>query len=468
MKIYWLLVCLICCTAAIGQPRKIDSLSAALRLEKTDTGRVTLLWNLCEAYEVYKPDSALLFGQEALLLARKIKYTEGESRALDHMADAFGRVGDYPKALEYYIEKLKIDEKTKSYYGMAVANINIASLYQEQGDYKKALFYESVADSIIKLHNDSYLQMFNFVNKGDMYEKNNQLDSAVLYTINGYNAAANKPDTFMMGSALNNLGNIYVKMDSSELAFKYYRLGLPFLIASNNQNFLCETNLGLARLFLKAARVDSAIFYGKLAFNIAVKSNFQSNLLNASRFLTEVYKKSGSVQNAFNYLQVMINVKDSIESAERIKKLQIISIDEQLRQKELAELLRQENEERIEKMQWLGIGILIPVLFLFSIFLSKRKVHKKIIEFSGIVSLLLLFEYLTLLLHPIVASTTHHSPALEIIIFVCIAAIITPTHHRIEHWLIHKLTEINFHKHHKTIVEVLPNNGNLDAPPDNC
>jgi hypothetical protein len=57
----------------------------------------------------------------------------------------------------------------------------------------------------------------------------------------------------------------------------------------------------------------------------------------------------------------------------------------------------------------------------------------------GILSLLIFFEFLTLLLHPTVKEFTHHTPIYEIMIFVAIAAILIPTHHRIEHWLIEKL-----------------------------
>jgi hypothetical protein len=35
-------------------------------------------------------------------------------------------------------------------------------------------------------------------------------------------------------------------------------------------------------------------------------------------------------------------------------------------------------------------------------------------------------------------------PVLELCIFVCLAAILIPAHHRIEHWMIDKLTQ----KHH--------------------
>jgi hypothetical protein len=86
------------------------------------------------------------------------------------------------------------------------------------------------------------------------------------------------------------------------------------------------------------------------------------------------------------------------------------------------------------------IGIFIPICFLFTIFLSKRKIHVKAIKTLGIISLLMLFEYLTLLLHPFVVSITNHTPIFELLIFVSIAALLIPTHHRVEHWLIEKLT----------------------------
>jgi hypothetical protein len=57
----------------------------------------------------------------------------------------------------------------------------------------------------------------------------------------------------------------------------------------------------------------------------------------------------------------------------------------------------------------------------------------------GILSLLFVFEFLTILLHPKVVEFTHHTPVYELLIFVAIAAILIPAHHRIEHWLIKKL-----------------------------
>jgi predicted lipase len=71
----------------------------------------------------------------------------------------------------------------------------------------------------------------------------------------------------------------------------------------------------------------------------------------------------------------------------------------------------------------------------------------------------LLFEYITLFIHPFVAEITHHSPFLEIIIFVCIGALVVPAHHRIEHWFIKKLTNI----HQKHAMTSTPINDTLET-----
>ena len=58
----------------------------------------------------------------------------------------------------------------------------------------------------------------------------------------------------------------------------------------------------------------------------------------------------------------------------------------------------------------------------------------------GIISLLFLFEFLTLLLHPLVKELTHHIPILELLVFVGVAALLVPAHHKLEQILLKRLT----------------------------
>ena len=142
-------------------------------------------------------------------------------------------------------------------------------------------------------------------------------------------------------------------------------------------------------------------------------------------------------------------LKDSFDNRERIKEVQNITISEQIRQRELAETRAKEKKQRRTMLQLLAIGIFIPVCFFITAFISRKNVNEKVIAFLGVFSVLLFFEYITLFVHPFVAKTTNYSPVLEIIIFVTIAAVLTPTHHKIEKWLVSKLTLI--HSSHRQL-----------------
>ncbi|MEY3151699.1 MAG: hypothetical protein RLZZ333_296, partial [Bacteroidota bacterium] len=65
------------------------------------------------------------------------------------------------------------------------------------------------------------------------------------------------------------------------------------------------------------------------------------------------------------------------------------------------------------------------------------------IKFLGALSLLLVFEFINLLLHPLISDITHHSPILMLVISVAIASLIIPAHHQLEHKLIDILIKKN-------------------------
>lgn len=114
---------------AHAQVSKIDSLSSLLVKEKIDTNRVTLLWKLAEQYQSIKPDTSLQLAQQGLLLAQRIKYVEGESRSLALLATSQYLLGNYPKALNNYMLKLKIEENRNSPRNYASALSNIGLMY---------------------------------------------------------------------------------------------------------------------------------------------------------------------------------------------------------------------------------------------------------------------------------------------------------------------------------------------------
>jgi membrane-associated HD superfamily phosphohydrolase len=147
------------------------------------------------------------------------------------------------------------------------------------------------------------------------------------------------------------------------------------------------------------------------------------------------------------YLKTAMAAKDSMFSIGKIKQIQILSFNEALRQQEAAEQKRHEAEDRLTNLQLIGIAIFIPVFFLILLFLSKGRTHRKVIEFMSVLSLLLVFEFITLFIHPFVQRISNHLPVLELAILVTLAAVLVPLHHRLTNWLRLKLVHAEAHAH---------------------
>ncbi|MFC4209990.1 tetratricopeptide repeat protein [Pedobacter lithocola] len=426
---------------SFAQKQVLDSLYKDLASQKTDSGRVSVLYDLSYSYHKSKPDSALILAQQAYKLAKKIKFLKGESWALNGLANAFHSLHNYPRAIEYFIEELKIHEKRGMPENMANTYISMALVYSSEEEYGKALSYAFKAEEIAKKNSFADLILYSKLNIGDIYEKSNQLSSAMIYTHGAYELSLLQKNDLITGTSLNNLGNIYLKRKDYLNALNYYRKSMPILEKVSDLNTLAECNLGLAKVYKEEGKIDSAVYYARKVYDLAIKNEFFARAVDASTFLVKLYKGISKIDSAFAYQEIAVNLSNSIDSKERAKEVQSITIGEEFRQKEIEESKLKEAEERKQKLQLLAIGIFIPILFFLSIFLSRRKISKKVIEFSGILSLLMLFEYLTLFIHPFVAEKSHHSPIIEIIVFVIIASLLTPTHHRVEHWLINKLTK---------------------------
>jgi tetratricopeptide (TPR) repeat protein len=426
-------------TAGYAQSSKADSLQAALRIEKADTNKVNLMWQLGGELTNSKPDDALLLTQRSLLLARKINYIAGQSRALAVLANTFLNLGNYPKALEYNLQRLKIEEKRNIPANLASVLINTGIVYVMEEDYENALLYYRKSDSVIQLYNVTDYDYNINVNKGDVFDKLNRMDSAYRYYEHSLQIAREQQNDDFIGASMTGIAHYYRKTNQFDSAVQYYHNAVAYLQKANDDLITCEATLGLAKLFHQYGQADSAVFYASLSNSIAIKSGFVSEQLKSSDFLKVFYREQKNIDSAFHYYNTVLVLNDSINNKNRLRDIQFITINEQMRQVQIEEEKLAAKEERRQQLQLLFIAIFIPGFFLVTLLLSRIRIPIRLIKIMGILSLLIFFEFLTLLLHPTVKEFTHHTPIYEIMIFVAIAAILIPTHHRIEHWLIEKL-----------------------------
>nr|MBP6314733.1 tetratricopeptide repeat protein [Chitinophagaceae bacterium] len=461
----------------LAQKHVADSLQKVLLGNLKDTARAGRIRDLSQAMYRYDPDSALLIAYDGLRFAKEIEEPVHISKMYEMIAIILTKTGNFSKALQYYIENLKIEESLPSEDGIICANINIGIVYAYMLDYDNALKSYTKANNLLYVFKDTsgdiaYEQRLKYstlLNIGDAFEKKMELDSAFFYYNASLRIANSTNDDYKKGLAMLGIANVFAAMNKNEEALIQYKTSLAYLQKMEVEESLCDVSLGMAKLFTKLNKKDSAIYYARSGLFFAKKNRFLSKQLDLSNFLNKYYASTNQVDSAYFYLSTATTLKDSILGDEKVRVAQQILFDENIRQLELIEKAAQEKEERRQQLQHIFIGILIPSLFLFTLLLARIKIQIKWLKFLGVISLLFLFEYLTLLLHPLVQEITHHTPIFEILIFVCIAALLIPAHHKIEHWLIEKLVhrvQSSQLTHDSTQTSSTENTNNLKAETD--
>ena len=359
---------------SLAQTNIVDSLNRLLQNEKQDTSRVKLLNQIAFAYLYSNPDTTLVLAQQALALARKTGFATGEIRSLTLNGNVFSVTGNYPKALQLYLEALKKVEASEDNKNISIVLTNIGFFYNAQGNYRQAIVYTHKALAIAKTFNDERIIISSLLNLGDDYEKLNLLDSAITYTNQAYDLAVKTNNAGITGQSLGNLGNIYAKMGQDALAMRNYKMGLPYLRETENDEALCESYLGMAALFKKAAATDSSLYYAKLSLTIAQKAGFTTSVMNASNFLSSYYVAIHNTDSAFAYQSTAIAAKDSVFSQEKTREIQTLNFNETQRQQELKDA-KEEAKTELKFNILLG-GLFTVLLVAFLLYRNNRQKRK--------------------------------------------------------------------------------------------
>jgi tetratricopeptide (TPR) repeat protein len=112
---------------------------------KTDTNKVKMLSDLCYEYRFKSADSAIVFGEQALSLARELNYPKGIAQSCNDLAIVYINQASYRKAIKYLNESLKIREQLNDLSGIAALYNKLGIIDQKQGRLKEALEHQIAA-----------------------------------------------------------------------------------------------------------------------------------------------------------------------------------------------------------------------------------------------------------------------------------------------------------------------------------
>lgn len=435
------LFCIVICDA---QTINIDSLKKVVASTSSDSAKISAWRQLGYYYWERNPDSSIYYSEQLIAFGDKKKNDLAIAHGYSRMGRALNNKGNYSKGMEYLLIGLRKFEQLKdsvwianSYNHLGNANKGVEKLELAIHYYKLCL---EIAERIGNLDNQAIASM----NLGLTYQNLNNLDSALYFAQRAYQLNRKLANEAELDVIFSSLGSIYSRLNEVQVAKTYFNRALEIAVRDKDMKPASIAYFELAKLYLSQSQLDSAIFFAKASYRAAEESSYLSSVFSSSALIAEVFEKKKKFDSAFYYQKISMEAKNSLVNNEKARQVEALNFNEQTRQKEIAAQKEKEAEERKLNLQYaaMGIGLIAGVLVFLG--LSRTIITStKTIEIIGVIALLFVFEFINLLIHPFIGNLTHHSPLFMLLIMVCIAGLLVPAHHRLEHWVVHKLIEKN-------------------------
>ena len=429
--------------AAHSQIQNEDSILHRVDASINDTTQIIKIFESLGNISEINPILDMKITQKLLVQAVKTKDKENEARFLADIAYDYRAFGNYTKAMEYALRSTTIAEETGKESIIATTKFNIAHIYKDQGDYQKAIKLYKVSEKIWLEKNDYKSLSHIYMNLGQVYLYMNKIDSALMYEQHAYEICTRINYTDYLCNILEFLGSIQGKMGNQSLALSYFNLSVKEAYKINSPRFKNQIYTSIAQYYHEAKQNDSSLIYAKKAIDAVKNTAFSNKNIKAAKLLLEIYLKVNS-DSALKYSEIYRIANDSMYSAKIIQQTQMMSFENELREQQIYSEKKQEEEQRNQYIQFALIALAIVSLLILYLLLSHSFItNSRLIEFFGVIALLIVFEFLNLLLHPFLEKVTNHSPVFMLLILVGIAALLVPIHHRVEKWATKKLVEKN-------------------------
>ena len=433
--------------AASAQNNNPDSVKAALASYTNPMERFSATIKYLETIDSYASsniDSALCI--DLLQIAQQLKNDSLLATSYNWIGYYFGiNKGDNTTSLEYYFKALPLAEKSNDKRRISSLYFDIAGVYFFLKNIDEYLNFtkkggENLPDETSPKYNYMLVQYQR--NMGSSYMEKKQLDSALYYA----QAAEQTSDRLKLRlyklQTLTLLATTYAKMNEHELADVYF---------NKAQNIADSVDLRKDAFYrryitflVKSNRMDEAKVQTEKFWDVACKTQNPNVKLLAAGFKREMFDRLKNTDSAYYYSKVESEIRELIFNQNNQNTIQALAFKEQLRTIEDKAKKNEEAQQRKENIQYALIALGILTLLILYLLLSRSFItNTKLIEFFGVIALLIVFEFLNLLLHPFLERITHHSPVLMLLALVCIAALLVPLHHKVEKWATAKLVEKN-------------------------
>ena len=358
----------------VAQSKYTDSLNIELAKTNDDTSRVLILADLAYYHRYQNLDTGMVYAQQALSLAKNIKFFRGQAIAYQMMSIIYRYLGNYSLALEKGYAGLQIANDNHLINEQAFCNMRLGTIFNALEDYPKAVSFYHKTMQILGPEKLVRANALNWLNIGSAYLNLNQLDSAWYYNKKAYDNLNLIKD--LRSDVCRNLGSILVKKGDRFSALQFFNEGLD-AAGKLNDNYVSSTIYSsIARMYHNEKNTDSGIYYAKKGLEAAQKSKNPMTILACGNLLAEIFEPSNAAE-ALRYFKIAATAKEGLFGNSTLQAIQALVVKEEERKNEieLADLAYRAKLKQYGLLSGLG-AILIVAFILYRNNKQKQKANK--------------------------------------------------------------------------------------------
>ena len=372
IKIAFLLYFLGSLISIYAQQETIDSLN--LRLNSvSDSTKIIIYCELSRLYLESSPILSMRNAQKAFEISTTRKWEWGIADSKNRLGNVFYFATNYNKALEYYLQSLKIRLRLGDESGIADSYNNISLIYIESKNYYKAREYALKSLSLNRKTGDKISIAVNFNNLSIVALMKDYRDSALTYLSNAVSIYKELGDRRGIADAFSNIGNLYKTAGNIKNAIDYQKQALNYYKESGSLYGQTLSKINLGEMMVKKGDYSKANQYLQEALPMAIQMKGKDLSREIHLTLSELYAKEKLFDKALDERKLYYTYQDSVftkQSNEKILEMQMkFDTDQQIQNIQLLNNERILQKLQMQKNKSLGIFFLSLASLLFVVVL---------------------------------------------------------------------------------------------------
>ncbi|MBD3637289.1 MAG: tetratricopeptide repeat protein [Crocinitomicaceae bacterium] len=368
------------------ESRYLDSMQLLLK-GSNDRDRAELFTELSAHYKTRNSDSALYFGEQALIISRRIKDDELIATSLNAIGIVYNDQGKYHQALDVFLDALDYSQKANNLNRMARINNNIGIIYYHQKDFDQALdHFQKTAHMLIK-DGDTLGAIYAFNNIGGIYLKLEKPAEGMAYFQRGYKLAKQFNSRPSEAILLTGIATVHSMEGQFDLALEKFLEALEIKRNGTNKGTIVYSLESIGETYNRLGQSHMAIFYFEEMLELTKETGMIHKQRDAYFKLSETYELAGNYSKALLSLQNYNGIRDSLESiaseealAEIQSKYDKVKDQKKIELLEKNEQIRQVEIERKETWNILlvggGVGMVLIAFLIYGRLRTSRNQNK--------------------------------------------------------------------------------------------